>query len=64
MANLSALRVPLIWLEQVHFALSAAEVFMWSNTEVDSLGFYKSILDFLDDPEEEEEVNSLVHFWN
>jgi hypothetical protein len=37
---------------------------MWSDREVDSLGFYSSIMNFLEDPEEEEEVNNLLRFWN
>ena len=32
--------------------------------DIDSLGFYNSILNFLEDPEEEEEVNGLLQFWN
>jgi len=30
----------------------------------DSERFYESILDFLDDPEEKEEVDDLINWWN
>ena len=49
---------------QVHFALSSTEFFTWNNEEVSSLGLFNSILDFLEDPKEEEEVDSLLRYWN
>ena len=44
--------------------LLSAEVFTWENTEIDLLCFYNSIMNFLEDPEEEEEVRDLLQFWN
>ena len=37
---------------------------MWNNEEVGSLGLFNSILDFLEDPKEEEEVGNLLRYWN
>ena len=37
---------------------------MWNNEEVGSLGLFNSILDFLEDPKEEEEVDNLLWYWN
>jgi len=31
---------------------------------IDSEQFYESVLDFLDDPEEKEEVDDLINWWN
>ena len=31
---------------------------------MDSESFYKSVLDFLNDPEEREEVANLLNWWN
>ena len=49
---------------QVRFALSSASVFTRSDTEFDSVRFYNSLMAFLEDPDEEEEVNELLLFWN
>lgn len=49
---------------QVRFALSTAEVFIWNNPDDDPLGFYNGLMNFLEDPEEEEEVGNLLRFWN
>ena len=37
---------------------------MWNNEEVGSLGLFNSILDFLEDPKEEKEVDNLLRYWN
>ena len=49
---------------QVRFALSSVSVFTRSNTKFNSIRFYNSLLMFLEDPDEEEEVNELLLFWN
>ncbi|KAG1787216.1 uncharacterized protein HD556DRAFT_1247165, partial [Suillus plorans] len=48
---------------QVHFALSSSSVFSRTNTVTDSENFYHSILDLLDDPDENEEVTDLLTWW-
>ena len=42
----------------------SAEVFKWDDREVEWMGFYNSIMNFLENPEEEEEVSNLLWFWN
>ena len=32
--------------------------------ETDSARFYNSVLEFLDDPDEQKEVDQLLEFWN
>ena len=49
---------------QVRFALSSASVFTRSDTEFDSVRFYNTVVTFLEDPDEKEEVNELLTFWN
>ena len=49
---------------QARFALSAASVFTRTDTEMDSVRFYNSLLGFLQDPEEQEDVAQLLLFWN
>ena len=49
---------------QLRFALSSASVFCRSDTLTDSERFYESVLEFLDDPEEESEVSELLNWWN
>lgn len=49
---------------QVRFALSSSSVFCRSDTTTDSERFYDTIVEFLDDPEEREEVNNLLMWWN
>lgn len=49
---------------QVRFALSTAPVFTRTDTETDSVRFYNTLLEFLEDPDEQEEVNQLLLFWN
>ena len=49
---------------QVRFALSSAHTFSRTDTVTDSEYFYFLIIDLLDDPEEQEEVTSLLKWWN
>ncbi|KAF8226633.1 hypothetical protein L208DRAFT_1300992, partial [Tricholoma matsutake] len=49
---------------QLHFTLSSSLVFCQLDTVTDSEQFYKSVLDFLDDPEEKDEVDDLLNWWN
>ncbi|KAH7913392.1 hypothetical protein BJ138DRAFT_1002389 [Hygrophoropsis aurantiaca] len=49
---------------QVQFALSSSPVFSRTDTVTDSERFYNSILDLLEDPEENEEVTQLLSWWN
>ncbi|EGO04882.1 hypothetical protein SERLA73DRAFT_68545 [Serpula lacrymans var. lacrymans S7.3] len=49
---------------QVHFALTSAQVFLRTDLTTDSKCFYNSILILLDDPEECDEVESLMNWWN
>lgn len=49
---------------QVRFALSDAAQFCRSDYDTDSETFYTSLLDLLEDPEEEEEVTALIAWWN
>ncbi|TDL18751.1 hypothetical protein BD410DRAFT_842620 [Rickenella mellea] len=49
---------------QLRFSLTSASVFCRTDTATDSERFYESILDFLDDPEESEEVDALLQWWN
>ena len=44
--------------------LSSSSVFCRSDTSTDSERFYKSVLDFLDDLEEKDEVADLLNWWN
>ncbi|TDL14632.1 hypothetical protein BD410DRAFT_858948 [Rickenella mellea] len=49
---------------QLRFSLTSANVFCRTDTTTDSERFYESILEFLDDPEEKEEVGALLDWWN
>jgi hypothetical protein len=51
-------------LQQLRFALSASAVFCRSDTLTDSELFYETVLQFLDDPEEKDEVDELLNWWN
>ena len=50
--------------KQVRFALSSSPVFSRIDMETDSAHFYNSMLEFLDDPDEQKEVDQLLKFWN
>jgi len=49
---------------QARFALSSSSVFCRSDTSTDSERFYDTVLEFLDDPDEKDEVNDLLLWWN
>ncbi|KAF9241307.1 hypothetical protein BU15DRAFT_87241 [Melanogaster broomeanus] len=49
---------------QARFALTSAQVFSRTDLITDSERFYNSILEFLDDPEEKDEVDQLLVWWN
>ena len=55
---------PLLMTNQLCFTLSSSLVFCRSDTMTDSEQFYESVLDFLDDPKEKEEVGDLLNWWN
>ncbi|KAG2746209.1 hypothetical protein P692DRAFT_201841031 [Suillus brevipes Sb2] len=48
---------------QVRFSLSSSSVFSRTDTVTDSDNFYHSILDLLEDPDENEEVTELMMWW-
>jgi len=49
---------------QVRFALTSSPVFSHTDTVTDSERFYNSILDVFKDPDEKQEVDNLVVWWN
>ena len=49
---------------QARFALTSAQVFSRTDLVTDSERFYDSIMELLDDPEEMEEVDQLLTWWN
>ena len=49
---------------KAHFSLSSSPVFSRSDTVTDSERFYTSILELLEDPEEADEVNDLLGWWD
>lgn len=49
---------------QLRFALSSSSVFCRTDTSTDSERFYQSVLDFLDHPDEKDEVRDLLNWWN
>ena len=50
--------------QKARFALSSSSVFSRTDTITDSERFYSSILDLLEDPEEADEVDRLLTWWN
>ena len=56
--------VPLTDLLQAHFALTSVQVFSHTDLITDSEHFYTSILDLLGDPDEKDEVDQLLMWWN
>lgn len=60
----ASLRSWLTFLQQVRFALSSSPVFSRTDTTTDSERFYSSVLSLLTDPEEQEEIDSLMLWWN
>jgi len=49
---------------QLRFALSSSSVFCRSDNLTDSERFYNSVLEFLDHPDEREQVQELQDWWN
>ena len=49
---------------QTHFALTSAQIFSQTDLVTDSERFYTSIVELLDDPDEKEEVDQLMTWWN
>lgn len=49
---------------QVRFSLSSSPVFSRTDTVTDSEKFYNSVIELFDDPEELEEINELLTWWN
>lgn len=49
---------------QVRFALSSSPVFSRNDKVTDSERFYRSIVEFLEEPSEKEEVSALLKWWN
>ncbi|KAF8834364.1 hypothetical protein BDN67DRAFT_915104 [Paxillus ammoniavirescens] len=49
---------------QVRFALTSAQVFSRTDLVTDSERFYNSIIDLLDNPDEQDEVHQLLTWWN
>ncbi|KIM57880.1 hypothetical protein SCLCIDRAFT_129522, partial [Scleroderma citrinum Foug A] len=49
---------------QAHFALTSTQVFSCTDHVTDSKCFYNTILKLLEDPEEKDEVNQLMTWWN
>ncbi|KAF8219237.1 hypothetical protein L208DRAFT_1342013 [Tricholoma matsutake] len=49
---------------KICFALSSSSVFCRSDTLTDSERFYESVLDFLDDPEEQDKVADLLNWYH
>jgi len=62
--NLHNKVVPRIDSCQARFALTSAQVFSRTDLVTDSERFYTSILDLLDDPDEKDEVDQLLMWWN
>ena len=62
--NLHNKVVPHIDLCQACFALTLAQVFSRTDLVTNSECFYTSILDLLDDPDEKDEVDQLLMWWN
>ncbi|KAJ3535197.1 hypothetical protein NMY22_g6599 [Coprinellus aureogranulatus] len=49
---------------QIRFSLTSASVFSRTDRETDSETFYNSVLELLEDPEEQDEVKPLMSWWN
>ncbi|KAJ2932986.1 hypothetical protein H1R20_g4135, partial [Candolleomyces eurysporus] len=49
---------------QVRFALSSATTFCRTDRDTDSETFYTSLIELLEDPEEEQETKALLSWWN
>ena len=49
---------------QARFSLTSAQVFSRTDLITDSERFYNTIMELLEDPEEREEVDQLMMWWN
>ncbi|KAF8067037.1 hypothetical protein FPV67DRAFT_1417472 [Lyophyllum atratum] len=49
---------------QVRFALSSSPIFSRTDLTTDSERFYNTILDLFEDPDEKQEVDMLLNWWN
>ncbi|KAI6012333.1 hypothetical protein EDC04DRAFT_2579831 [Pisolithus marmoratus] len=49
---------------QTHFVLTSTQVFSQTDLVIDSEWFYNSILELLEDPNETDEVDQLMGWWN
>ena len=49
---------------QARFGLTSAQIFSRTDLVTDSEHFYSSIVELLDDPDEKEEVDQLMTWWN
>ncbi|KAI5999900.1 hypothetical protein EDD15DRAFT_2193413 [Pisolithus albus] len=49
---------------QTRFSLTSAQVFSHTDLITDSERFYSSIMELLDDPDESDEVDQLITWWN
>ena len=49
---------------QVRFSLTSSAVFTRNDKVTDSERFYRSLLEFLEQPSESKEVDSLLRWWN
>ncbi|KAL4065901.1 hypothetical protein J3A83DRAFT_4360241 [Scleroderma citrinum] len=49
---------------QTHFALTSAQIVSWTDLVTDSEHFYSSIVELLNNPDEKEEVDQLMTWWN
>ncbi|KAH6885998.1 hypothetical protein BKA70DRAFT_1123482, partial [Coprinopsis sp. MPI-PUGE-AT-0042] len=49
---------------KVRFSLTSLPIFLRSDSETDLETFYNSVLDLLKDPEEQDEVQDLLIWWN
>ncbi|KIJ10331.1 hypothetical protein PAXINDRAFT_86236, partial [Paxillus involutus ATCC 200175] len=49
---------------QAHFALNSTQVFSHTDLITDSERFYNDILELLEDPNERDEVEQLMVWWN
>lgn len=56
--------LPMFGFDKVRFSLSSSPVFSRTDTTTDSERFYNSVVELFGDPEETEEVNELLTWWN
>jgi len=54
----------IIMYTQVRFALSSSSVFSRTDTTTNSKRFYNSVLDYFENPDEQEQVKPLLLWWN